>query len=242
MEVSTHSEISEPDQGFLQIRSEIDQKRETKEVLDEFLRDIKNELSAAFRNLKKFSENAENFKNENDLKVSQEAYDRISGQLINFKIKLDEKYEENKDSFNIFKFDNVGCDFLLAELYLYFIKNVDASAASEVNSTLLLPYQSISLKWTTPDNYLIAVCKLTCELNHYCLTLALLQNKKAYDRILTIYKFVSQIYENLMNMKIARNCPLRRSYDAVKWQKREIQKICYDLMLVEESVGLEENA
>ena len=36
-------------------------------------------------------------------------------------------------------------------------------------------------------------------------------------------------------MELARNMPLRRTYDGVKWQKKEVQKICYEFMLLEDN-------
>lgn len=245
------------DNGFLNLRKSLQESRDQKDVVQEIVKENQMAVATTFRKLKKVSERLEASESKDELKGLQVELSKMAKTID----ENHEKFKNNKGS--SFKFDHLSTEFALAELFAWFLDNVDAHAYAGVPGTtevkkqtsnemdvatspqspslpiLLMPKKNISLSWTTPDNYLIAVCDLTQELNHYCLTLALMRSKAAYQRITVIYKFICQIYDNLMNIKIARNCPLRRSYDKVKWQKREVQKICFDLMLIEEEVGVD---
>ena len=211
--------------------------RENNTKLDDFLQDKRQKLSKIYNHIKKISED-ETYLGKLDI-VQQDLICHLT-EFNSICNQLDDEYERNKfDRGASSRFDDISTFVCAIEIYHYFLIQVskielENKTDGSSDTLLLKPYNELTLKFTTSENYLISVCRFCTTLNHYCLTLALTKNKIAYQRIHIIYKFLTVILDNLMNIKIARNCGLRRAYDAVKWQKRDVQKICYDLMLIEE--------
>lgn len=232
MDTSTTNTDQQP--NLFGITDLLTAERENNAKLDEFFQDKRQKLSKIYNHIKKISED-ETFLGKPDLDQD------LSCHLSEFYVicnELDIEYEHNK--FNkgaSARFDDISTFTCAIEIYHYFliqVSKIELENKTDTDTLLLKPYSDLALKFTTSENYLISVCRFCTTLNHYCLALALTKNKVAYQRIHIIYKFLTVILDNLMNIKIARNCGLRRAYDAVKWQKRDVQKICYDLMLIEE--------
>lgn len=262
-DVSMDSELEHSTtNGLFDVRKQLEEQRDNSDVVHEFIKSNKHYLRILLRNLHLLNEKfcsqvslhslsqfvkqefnyAEERHPNNEFLITH-TLSMVSLVLQDKAIKITELYQLNKDSKLIYSFDDLSQELAVCEIFIHYLKNLnDASSDNSQSSTLLKPYKDLLLKYTTPDNYLIAAFIFCEELNSSSLSLALIKTKTAYQRILKNYALVSQIYDAAKTIEIKRNCPLRRKYDAVKWQKKEIQKICFDLMLIEEDIELEINA
>lgn len=199
---------------FLEISEKIDEKREFNDKVDKDTQGIRQDLTKIA------------------LKLQKNGYYNCDDQLEQIKNKLDLVFKEVGDTKKIFHIDSLAEAFTCVELFVFYLKH--AKYCEEQQSSILLkPFAKRSLTWTTGETYVAATCQLTNFLGELALTCAIDKNGGPVKQI---YEFISEIWEALQNhLKIKRNCPLRKHMDPVKWRKRDVQKLCYDLMLIEEA-------
>ena len=199
---------------FLDISDQIDEKREFNDKVEKDTYGIRQDLTKIA------------------LKLQKQGYFNCDTQLDAIKNKLDEVFTNVGDTKKIFHIDSLAEAFTCVELFVFYLKHAKYNEEN-MSSLLLKPFNKRSLTWTTGETYISAVCQLTNFLGELALTCAIDKNGGPVKQI---YQLISEIWEALQNhLKIKRNCPLRKHMDPVKWRKRDVQKLCYDLMLIEEA-------
>ena len=201
---------------FLNISDTIDEKREFNDKVEKDTQGIRQDLTKIA------------------LKLQKQGYFNCDEQLETIKNKLDTLFTEVGDTKKIFHIDSLAEAFTCVELFVFYLKHAKYAQETEGQTSLLLkPFKQRSLTWTTGETWVAAVCQLTSFLGEMALTEAINKNGAPVKQI---FDLISEIWEALQNhLKIKRNCPLRKHMDPVKWRKRDVQKLCYDLMLIEEA-------
>lgn len=77
------------------------------------------------------------------------------------------------------------------------------------------------------EDYLMALCNLCSDLSRYCVNCVI---RNDYATPVTIQAFVNELYSGFtkINMK---NDGLRKRFDGIKYDKKKIEDIIYDLSI-----------